>query len=48
MDFAKPDIPIYFIDPAPAIHSHPSIEIIEEKAAVGVPELVEALLNDLD
>lgn len=45
LDFAKPGIPVYFIDPSPVILSHPAINIIEEKAAVGVPKLVEDLMK---
>lgn len=37
--------PIYFIDPNPAISKTGTLEIIAEKASVGVPKLVERLLK---
>ena len=45
MDFAKEGTPIYFIDPNPAMVSHPNLTIIKEKASIGVPKLVNLLLN---
>lgn len=46
MDYVQPGTPAYFVDPNPAIKSHPAIKIIKEKAAVAVPELVKGLLED--
>lgn len=37
--------PIYFIDPKPAISESENLEIIPEKASVGVPKLVNLLLG---
>lgn len=45
MDFVKEGTPIYFIDPNPAIGSHSNLTIIKEKASVGVPKLVNLLMN---
>lgn len=45
MDFVKEETRIYFVDPDPAIASTSDIKIIKEKASVGVPKLVEELLN---
>lgn len=47
MDFVNSRIPKYFIDPKPSINSRPGLTVIEEKAAVGVPRLVERLLQPL-
>lgn len=44
MDFAREDTAIYFIDPFPALYHRPDVTIISEKAAVGVPALVDQLL----
>lgn len=44
MDFAREDAGIYFIDPSPALYHRPDVTIISEKAAVGVPTLVNQLL----
>lgn len=46
MDFIPENTPVYFIDPNPAIGSNPKIKVIKEKAAVGVPELVNQILNE--
>lgn len=45
MDFVKPGTKIYFIDPAPSISEGENLEIIAEKASIGVPKLVEKLLE---
>lgn len=45
MDFAKEDTEVYFIDPNPAIRSGNGINVIKEKASIGVPQLVERLLD---
>ncbi len=44
--YARGHIPVYFIDPKPAIAAgaYPNLQIIAEKAARGVPPLVENLL----
>ena len=44
MDMVKPGTEIYFIDPKPSVYKRKDITIIEEKAAKGVPLLVERLL----
>ena len=46
LDFVKDRVPVYFVDPKPAIHSHNSITIISENATIGIPELVEKLLQN--
>lgn len=45
VDYVKPEVPIYFIDPKPAnTHYRKNLEVIAEKASVGV----EVLLRKLD
>ncbi|HSM62795.1 MAG TPA: NAD-dependent deacylase [Gillisia sp.] len=46
LDFVKDRVPVYFVDPKPAIHSHNSISIISENATIGIPELVERLIQN--
>lgn len=45
LNYVRHGVPIYYIDPRPAEVGYPSIEIIEEKATVGVPELKKILLE---
>lgn len=45
LDFAPANIPIYFIDPNPAINSHRNLKVIQKKAVFGVPELTKDLLD---
>ncbi|HET7360925.1 MAG TPA: NAD-dependent deacylase [Salinimicrobium sp.] len=45
MDFVQPGTKIYFIDPAPSILKSENLEIIAEKASIGVPRLAEKLLR---
>jgi len=47
IDFAKQNVPIYFIDPKPSIseNDYKNLSIIEETAANGVPTLVEDLIR---
>lgn len=45
LDFAKEGIPIYFIDPNPAISGSGNLKVIAQKASVGVPNLVSQLLQ---
>ncbi|CAM4136894.1 SIR2 family NAD-dependent protein deacylase [Gillisia limnaea] len=45
MDFVKQGTRIYFIDPKPTISPGSDITIINEKAAIGVPKLVDQLLE---
>ncbi|CAN5286013.1 NAD-dependent deacylase [soil metagenome] len=45
MDFTSPGIPTYFIDPKPSISHRENLKIIQQKAVVGVPELVKDLLK---
>ena len=46
MHYAPENTPVYFIDPKPSIDSSKTIEVIAEKASVGVSNLVEKLLQD--
>ncbi|SDS49625.1 NAD-dependent deacetylase [Gillisia sp. Hel1_33_143] len=48
LDFSPAKIPIYFIDPNPAIYPSKYLEIIREKAALGVPELSKRLLVEAE
>ena len=45
MDFVKSGTHIYFIDPKPVLESHSKLTIIKEKASIGVPKLVDLLMN---
>lgn len=45
LDFKNESVPVYFIDPKPAISSHPSIKIIQSNAVKGVVDLVNNLLK---
>ncbi|SDR65093.1 SIR2 family NAD-dependent protein deacylase [Christiangramia echinicola] len=45
VDFAPRHAPIYFIDPNPNIQESSRLEIINDKAVIGVPKLVETLLQ---
>ncbi len=45
LDFAPTGIPIYFVDPNPALISTKNLHVIKEKAVKGVPLLVEKLLK---
>ncbi|MBZ9631876.1 NAD-dependent deacylase [Salegentibacter sp. LM13S] len=45
VDFAPNRIPVYFIDPKPNISEKGNLHIIVEKASVGVPKLVQDLIN---
>jgi NAD-dependent deacetylase len=42
--YAPENTPVYFIDPNPSINSSDKIEVIAEKASVGLVELVDRLL----
>ena len=44
MHYAPEHTPVYFIDPNPSINSSDKIEVIAEKASVGIVELVDRLL----
>ena len=44
MHYAPEHTPVYFIDPNPSINSSDKIEVIAEKASVGLVELVDRLL----
>ncbi|MEO2058823.1 MAG: NAD-dependent deacylase [Mesonia sp.] len=44
MHYAPENTPVYFIDPNPSINSSDKIEVIAEKACVGLVELVDRLL----
>lgn len=45
VDFAPAGIPIYFIDPKPNIQEKGNLHIIAKKASLGVPKLVNELIN---
>ena len=45
VNYAKPDAKIYFIDPIPMIKASKNLKVIAEKASVGIPTVVEELLN---
>ena len=47
VNYATPGTPIYFIDPKPSVSENDfdNLKIIPKKAAEGVPELVDELLN---
>ncbi|WP_026934591.1 SIR2 family NAD-dependent protein deacylase [Christiangramia echinicola] len=45
VDFAPRHAPIYFIDPNPNIQESSRLKIINDKAVIGVPKLVETLLQ---
>lgn len=44
--YAKPEAQIFFIDPKPNIASQKNLEVIAEKASVGIPIVVEKLMNN--
>lgn len=46
VDFAPEEIPIFFVDPKPAISERNFLEVIPEKAEEGVPALVKRLLSE--
>lgn len=48
IDFAPDGIPIYFIDPKPAVRERGNLKVIAEKASEGVPKLVKQLLKQED
>jgi len=47
VNYIKPGIPIYFIDPNPTVseHSFQNLTIISEKASIGVKQLIDNYLN---
>ncbi|TKD60710.1 NAD-dependent deacylase [Flavobacterium sp. ASW18X] len=47
VNYAKPNTPIYFIDPSPSVNTNEfdKLTIIQETAANGVPKLVQELLK---
>ncbi|MDH7444077.1 SIR2 family NAD-dependent protein deacylase [Aquimarina sp. 2201CG14-23] len=45
LQFAPHNTPIYFIDPKPAIAPQENLTILAEKATVGVPEIVQELME---
>lgn len=45
IEFIDDDVPVYFIDPKPAISEQRNLKIFAEKASEGVPRLVQQLLN---
>jgi len=45
VDFAPEGIPVYFIDPKPNIQEKGNLHIIAKKASIGVPQLIQELIN---
>ncbi|MGB7785407.1 MAG: NAD-dependent deacylase [Salinimicrobium sp.] len=45
IEFIERDTPVYFIDPKPSIAEQKNLSIFAEKASVGVPKLVDRLLD---
>ena len=45
VSYAPYDTPIYFIDPEPNIAPKGNLNIIKERATVGVPRVVESLIS---
>ena len=45
IDFVKEGTPIYFIDPNPTLNAVPKLTILNEKASIGVPKLVDLLMD---
>ncbi len=45
MDYAKPDIPVYLIDPKPGIKENANLRIFEKSATAGMEELKSILLK---
>lgn len=45
IDFAKADVQLYFVDPKPAISYRPNLKIYQEKATIGIPTVVSALMK---
>lgn len=43
MQYAKPDAPIYFVDPKPSISETKRIKVFAENASTGVPKVVKEL-----
>ncbi len=47
--YVKPGVPIYLIDPGSLkVHGIPNLTFIQEKAGIGLPPLVDMLLNGSD
>ncbi|WZL88227.1 NAD-dependent deacylase [Salinimicrobium sp. 3283s] len=46
LHYAPEGIPVYFIDPKPAVKETRHLKIFSEKASTGVPKLVKELLQD--
>lgn len=47
MHYTRPGIPVYFIDPKPAISGKGSLKVYAEKASVGVRKVVRELLSQV-
>lgn len=45
MQYAKPEVPMYFIDPKPSISETHRIKVYAENASIGVPKVVKGLLT---
>jgi len=46
IDFAAKDCPVFFIDPKPQVSESGRLQVIPQKACMGVPRLVEQLLEE--
>lgn len=46
--YAPKGIPVYFIDPKPAVSAKENLKVIAEKASLGVPRVVSELLKKID
>ncbi len=45
LQYTRPQIPVYFVDPNSAIAQSEHLTILPEKATIGVPKVVEELMN---
>jgi len=45
LQYIKPQTPVYFVDPNPAISPSQYLTIVPEKATIGIPEIVEKLME---
>lgn len=45
VQYAKPDAPIYFVDPKPSISESKKLKVFAENASTGIPKVVNELLK---
>lgn len=43
LQYAKNNVPIYFVDPKPAIDSSEDMTVFAEKATTGIPKVIELI-----